>query len=738
MKKRIVSLITCGIILLTACGKNEQLNKTPEFIMGNSEEAFYTTISYADTPHEKNEQVVFENERICRAGKDGFYTLRRCYTETMDNKIEFYSPDTQSYSVLELLPSEWGLENGEIWSFDVIESESEMKYVYAVGAGQTKFDDDYYRPTQSFIVFTDEKGNMLSKFETTDSAENGIFFQNVFADEKGCIYLVENSQYSLRAYTDKGELILKHEIPKDSENALGSIGTPFSSDKGNMIIPIREENTTKLFSLNDKEQLVELASIETDFFSKWYMLTENQIFYLNKDNLIKWDVSNGQCRIIYNFSNAGIESSANTDLMLGEDGKLYLRVITKKGDWIETLCADKLESETPVAIAALSGDNKLLRRCAAEFSRKNPLNPIAIMQETSENAQGDVEKVLIELMAGKGPDLLYVSYEDMKTLNEKGALENLTGYIEKSNLEQLIPAALEMGTLSGELYGIVPNVQVNTLLTTNQIWEQDSWTIEDVMRLAQENDSVQELISYQFQAMDPETILYYLLAQDMNHIKYIDWEQEKSLFLENEFDDLLIFLQKYSQNIDNSCQGEEKVFNGTSLAFYDPLIEPYMLFRKLSKLGDDGHAVGWPSATGKGNYIASDGILVVNQKSEKKETIRAFLNMLLSLEEQAYLEDSISVRQDILDEVVVYQESTGDYYWKLNDTKSVLLDKKEDGTTFTEEYQAFLQNCTPSYYNEAVMEIIAEEVSGFFNGELDPMSVTKVIDNRIQLYLDEG
>lgn len=125
---------------------------------------------------------------------------------------------------------------------------------------------------------------------------------------------------------------------------------------------------------------------------------------------------------------------------------------------------------------------------------------------------------------------------------------------------------------------------------------------------------------------------------------------------------------------------------------------------------------------------------MVNARSENLEAVSAFLEYLLSFEMQSRLGmDGISVRTNMADRMIEFDEENG-YVWIVPSFGMLVLQTFEDPT---EEYNAFLQRCEPYHYNHEIFDIVWEESQAYFFGDKDALTVTRTIDNRVQLYLDE-
>lgn len=67
-----------------------------------------------------------------------------------------------------------------------------------------------------------------------------------------------------------------------------------------------------------------------------------------------------------------------------------------------------------------------------------------------------------------------------------------------------------------------------------------------------------------------------------------------------------------------------------------------------------------------------------------------------------------------------------------------MLDLKPDGTSYLEEYCAFLESCKPKpYCPQAITEIVEEEAAMFFAGDRSAQETAELIQRRVQLYFNE-
>lgn len=65
------------------------------------------------------------------------------------------------------------------------------------------------------------------------------------------------------------------------------------------------------------------------------------------------------------------------------------------------------------------------------------------------------------------------------------------------------------------------------------------------------------------------------------------------------------------------------------------------------------------------------------------------------------------------------------------------LPMKSDGTSYLSDYLELIDHAGIEVTDDVVWTIVAEETEDFWSGRKSAEEVAKVIDNRVQLYLDE-
>lgn len=739
MKKgtQILAAITAAILTFSGCGAEGTTADTDAESQGgkqtqSSDEMFPVAerqetnrlrpADYNGLEVLKPENALYSITPRTLAGQDGFYVLRGFYMDSgYQCFLERYAAPDFEKTTLELPLGDWNLTDETVVGFDL--SESGMSFL--LEAGETS--GEYW------IVNTDRSGALQTeihpeeKFTDTEGTP-------VFRRGDGYYYVVSGDGQECIALDAEGKTAGTYSGGGEGR----SIGSPVKSGSGEVIFPVTDEETgdTKLIIFDGESGTwKERAVLPQESVTLLCGMSGQQLFYIAQEKLNCWNVEDGSRETLFSFANIGI--SPQTDricLLPAENGDVRLYVGTLKKEYVMTLSENVEEAQ--IQLAMLCQGNSDFKSGVTRFNQVYPQYSVN-MQEPESDADSYRSRIMADIVNGEGPDLLYLSYEDFVVLADMGALTDLDEFVDAAVMDKLLPNVKSLGERDGKLLGIAPGISsVRTLFTSGQTWDGESWSLGDILRLADEKKDLQGLFTYSTGDMELYNTLYSFAGIDLERSKFIDWENGKSRFEENNFAAVLGLVKKYSGNGNagsGGVDGAARVREGSYLAMNYPFARADFFFIILSNIDGAGHAVGYPVEEGSGNYFSVGGILAVNRNAQEKTAIKAFLEYMLSLENQAEFKNSLSVRKDITDVTVQYNEYVEQYMWE----GLGLLPGKADGSTYVEEYKAFMESCLPDKGDTVLFDIIWEEAESYFSDAKKAQDVVGAIDNRIQLYLDE-
>lgn len=677
--------------------------------------------------------------------EDRIYQLNTFTTKDTGRRylLEIYDTSSMQITVTEIDDKILGTDGSYIADMSVIDSG-----MYAFLVMKYERDEaDTLKLVQTDIVYTDlekeiERVDLMPAIREKSLED---IYQKCLCDALGNIYLrevVENVVSNhLLVFDRNGNLWMDQSLEKNDE-----ITSPFRTPEGNLIFPVnnRREKTARLvlFDSEEKEMRV-LAKLEEESINQLCGVQGTELYYETYYGIVKWDLVSGDRTLVFSFEENSVPRVYNTMLVF-RDGqtpvfRMYAEVSGRKEDWLMVLAGQEPEKAEPLQVVSLNGNQDSVKDCVALASRRNPGLSFTYKSCADKEREDFRTRIMAELVAGNGPDILYVSREDMRRLQDMGALADLDSFLTEEMKDRILPAIIELGTVDGAFVGIVPTLDnIVSVVTLKSIWEPDVWTLEDLIGLLDTGDFT-GIFCQGTTSFAPQALLRWLTEFGLQESVLVDWETRESHFDGDLFLKILELARTYGN--DNfyeadtwlgvgGCPGQPI---GASIDSFNALYEEY---------GNEYHFVGWPTKESSGNYLNSQGVLVVNRNTANSEAVSAYLSCLL--------EDEIQYPYSILPKYSILKVSLEDietveitaegfenetrFFWK--DHRLLL---KDDGTTTLQDYKDFLESCIPEPEDyEDIVNMVWEEAQSYMAGDKSAKEVAKIVDSRIQLYLDEG
>ena len=656
--------------------------------------------------------------------------------------IKRISPEGEELSETFIDKSSWETEETQIFGYDVV---GEKMYFGVTEQGNAK--SAFILPEHVYIMITDKEGKLLEKVDLSAGLaslgcnENPGFF---YVDGEGYIYVqtLDNEQRSALYVIDSaGNGVLSYLCDMPYKDIFFK---PVRDNHGRLFVPLYEysDKATILLWMDSNHQWKELARLEGKTISTWFGMDENLVFYQNGNYMVRWDVNNGNAEEILNLPTSGFHNDGQTLLAWNEEGQLYLRSRSNVKDWVVRLTPEPLPYVEPLVFGLDKemGVTALVESAVVTYSREQGI-PIEIK---GANNMDESDHMLMEMVNGKGPDVMYVFYEDMVNLQRGDALLDLSDMLPASVTDTLLPQVIELGTLEDGLYGIPASLELHTMYVDKEIWSESGWTMDEVLELA---ESMPEL-EYVFTGWSENYFISNTFTYDMmqGKSKYIDWENGESRFEEMNFMEFLEIIKKYYEkegeyNQYDQENGIDKLMMGKALGFADLSCDPFSFEFHMDKAGGNCCAVGLPAEDRQGHYLEARKLLVVNANvsEEKKEQIRGLLQYILGDEvQESFSYEALSVIEGQVFDNIQYDEEKGQYFYQRTGYMPTYLKENKEGVLYLEMYEEIIAKAIPLTGNQDLLNIITEETQPFFFGDRSALDVTRKIDNRVQLYLDEN
>lgn len=351
----------------------------------------------------------------------------------------------------------------------------------------------------------------------------------------------------------------------------------------------------------------------------------------------------------------------------------------------------------------------------------------------------DIEAFHLELLKGRGPDLICLYALDPFVLTDKGVLEELAPYFAESELvkeEDLLPAIRRAGTIQGKMSVIIPRYSVQGLLMEKGSLEGEGWTVDEFLTLGEENP--ESLLLDQQAEIYRNMVLHTALRAEME--RYVEWD-EKCDFDNEEFIALLERIQNLpipmTKPVDffSSTYLEEEWERFTEKEYlilegYVSSLNRYAYFKLNEGIAIGGYAdmVPFPNQDAAPYYNLNPYYsLAINSASRVKEGAWAFLEYMLSPEIQNDFSRNtlLPVRVDSFD-----------LYMEMDVVGRAQVEATEEDRDAVRKMveNAYWQQ---GMFDREILSIINEETNVLWAGDCDAKTAAEKIQRRVSLYISE-
>ncbi len=597
---------------------------------------------------------------------------------------------------------------------------------------------------QYFLCGYSEEGTLSRQVEITEvllGAGEGDMFSvfKVAVDEEGRIYLqLSGNRNNLLVLSKDAELICTINTEGMLLTSLTTIGdTAYGIGQSGGLDSIYKIDV-------EMQALEEIISIpEGRGNTKIVGSKDGLIWYSDFVGVKTYSISNKETKNIYEWADIGIAGNDVSFVFLeGEDR--FGAALKRIGDEIELRLSlvregvqgtsenGQEESTKQKIILADAKWNTMLMKAIAGFNASNDIYEVVIEE------YGSQERILTEIMVGKGPDILRLYDVGMSRGVACGIIEDLNPYLEQSQAlspELLNSKVLELYTYDGVLTSIPAGVSIDTMYgKASELGNEEGWTIEEFKAYVEKHRGA--TIFEGRTVGDTQMVLVYMFVWTQPD-KWMDLKEKKAYFDSEEFLEIMKFAAEYEAKYDaDASTTVSKLRDGRVLLYTFGPSNPWSYVDTIGIFEGDLVAIGQPTENGEPRHgiSASGSAYIINSSSKNKEGAWAFIEYLILHEGEGrmwsfptYLPNFEKVMKEELEvKEFSYQDSDGNTIFRrtLNQEDIEILRNMIDSSSYVTE---------PS----PVDSILYEEMDTCFNGNRSPEETVKIIQNRVQLYLSE-
>ncbi len=600
---------------------------------------------------------------------------------------------------------------------DLLAADEENSYVQYI---ETDSQGRVYLTSSTVLFLFDEEGNSKGTVSTSGSWINGIVRGS---DGKVSIayydYSANGSGYTASDVDfEKGQLAEKYTLP-------GNSGNLFAGRTKDLLV----SDDTALYGFDKKDG------------------TSEQLL-----NWLDCDINGSYVGAVHEMEDGRIMVVITS----WDTGETELAYLTKTP-------ASEVVQKTELTIGTLYASQSL-QAAAVNFNKSSEKYRIRVKQyydpEGNMEYSDAIARMNTEIVSGTDcPDIIELDDGQLDTemFVKKGILEDLAPYLEKSSTlsrASFIESILNAYTYNGILVSIPKNFSIATVAAkTSVVGERDRWTVEDVMKLAQQYPDA-ELFEYTGRSEMMNLLLTF------NQDQFIDWESGTCDFNSDSFKQMLEFVAGFpaEYNWDEEKESTPKrLANGSLLLYTDYITQITDIQVAEAMFGEPISYVGYPVIDDEsGCLLSGSGCFGITTKSSNKDGAWEFIENYLSTRDTMFSYGLPSNRQQLEETIAESQKVE----YATDENGEPLLDENGEPIILgmggfgyddwdytyhpvTDEEVATLMMLidmarpVPSQ-NTEIMDIISEEAEAFYNGQKSVDDVAAQIQSRASMYVGEN
>lgn len=393
-------------------------------------------------------------------------------------------------------------------------------------------------------------------------------------------------------------------------------------------------------------------------------------------------------------------------------------------------------------------ERNMYREMAEEFNLSSEEYEV-VLEGVNMGGGADIYAALnTRLLAQESADLIYLlDYQDIDRYMAKGYLEDLTPYLERSerlSQDGYLEPVLRCYMVGDALYSIPEGFAIDTLVgKASELGETPGWTVDEFLGWLESHPDVLSK-----EGLSRSNILSYCLMGGMD--TYLDGESRQGCFEGEAFRGLL----QRIRDLELDDRGHWDDWNELVRGGENPLLDRLYVYSFLHcgdteyEYGEAAVYKGFPTGDGSPCYFYKGGGIAILSRSTDKEGAYAFWEYFLIHRAMTMGGDSYFTNLEALEKSMEYAadqytRDVGGYTGRIVGSKSEGLEEGDDWYPMMTQQQrdkqlAMMEHVrTDTLENVTIRNIVLEEAQFYFLGDKSLEETCRVIQSRVQLYLDE-
>ncbi|MBQ8999833.1 MAG: carbohydrate ABC transporter substrate-binding protein [Clostridium sp.] len=535
-----------------------------------------------------------------------------------------------------------------------------------------------------------------------------------------------------------------------------------------MVTNIDLLNDKLIISDNDTEEIISYDLESGDCIESMEILNEynnyiifsekdsNDIYFKCDEGMYKYD--NNEVELLFNIDNTQL---CNTNVVNNDFVVLNDNTILSYGDSKDNgrskiykysygnISLDNMEykdNNEEFVIYSLY-ENDTIRNYVLNFKDNYPNTSIkyryGISMDNDVIETDAIATLNTELMAGQGPDVLFLDNLDIDNYYEKGILENITDIV-NNNESSLFTNIIDSYRRDDILYCVPTSFNVPIIIGENVSNINDLDTL--ISRLKENIGNVEILINIASGDDIINTLYESVSINILNDDKTLNIEAIENILnkLKSIYDLTVNNLLIYQEEIINDNKEYTNDFVSLYLLHKDAKINicsinSYNQYLFMSAIQDKYNCdyTFWNGENG--SYFRGVNVVGVNSNSKNKNIAKEFVNSLLNGSYYNTEFSNLSINKEVFRDTLEQMKNS--------DSGVAAMDENGEGDilksiTMTDDY---VEDIINSIYllnkavnvNKIVLEKIKDEMVSYIEGKSDIDSTLNMIKNNLEIYLSE-
>lgn len=492
----------------------------------------------------------------------------------------------------------------------------------------------------------------------------------------------------------------------------------------------------------------------------------SDLIYAGRDGVFAWNMGDEKASLKMNYINSDRNISTVHSLLELDETHFFMLYYEDyktelKAGIFEYVRPEDIPDKAVVLLAGLTVNADIKKR-VIHYNRENSQYMVVVKEYESS------EKLNLDIISGHMPDILMAEglpngdSIPLESYMKKGLIADVGALIEEDNElsgQEFMENVFDAYSMDGKLMYVVPSFTISTMAARSSlVGDGNGWSMEKMAEVLEGMGPNAQLLN----GLNRDTFLEKVMRYRGND--FIDRETGKCAFDSQEFIGIMKFAYALPEERRFAGETEEAyqlqyLRNQTLLlelpvSTFSPNVDERLFFRLNGYLGGDYVFVGFPAASvestgdGEGAIISGKNLMALSASSENEAGMWDFARYYLTEEYQKSLEIGLPVRKDLFEEWA-REETRSSYYMDKNGERVeydlILYQNGEEivvpplDQEQLEELIAYVESITEiPFEDNSVMNIINEEIGAYFAGQKTAEATAKLIQNRVQLYLDEG